>query len=198
MTMLDPQFEAELRQYFKRGNPFMLGLWRLGLGQWINALPEYGGRIMVLVHTGRKTGLQRRTPLNYALIDGEIYCIAGFGRIADWYRNILKDPKVEIWLPDGWWRGVAEDVSDTPARIRIMREVIIASGLAGRIFGFDADRMTDEEIDTATVKYRVLHIKRGEARTGPGGPGDLAWMWPLATMILLPMALFRRKRSRRR
>jgi deazaflavin-dependent oxidoreductase (nitroreductase family) len=193
MTSLDPQLEAKLRQYFKRGNPFMLGLWRLGLGQWLNAWPEYGGRIMVLTHVGRKTGIRHRTPLNYALVDGEIYCLAGFGSVTDWYRNIVKNREVEVWLPDGWWRGVAEDVSESAARLRILREVIIASGMAGRIFGFDARAMSDEEIDSATLKYRLLHIKRAEARTGPGGPGDLAWFWPLATMILLPMVLFRKR-----
>ena len=194
MTILDPQFEAKLRLYFKRGNPLMLGLWRLGLGQWLNAWPEYGGRIMVLTQTGRKTGRRHRTPLNYALVDGEAYCLAGFGSIADWYRNVMKNPQVEVWFPDGWWAGTAEDVSDSEARLGILREVIIASGFAGRIFGFDAQKMTDEELDAATTKYRLLHIKRTEARTGAGGPGDLAWVWPLATMILLPMALSRRKR----
>lgn len=194
MTVLDPQFEAKLRQYFKRGNPFMLGLWRLGLGQWLNAWPEYGGRIMVLTHVGRKTGLRRQTPLNYALIDGEIYCLAGFGSIADWYRNIMNNPEVEVWLPDGWWRGEAKDVSSSSNRLQVMREVIIASGLAGRIFGFDSEAMTDAEIDAATSNYRLIHIRRVEARTGSGGPGDLAWVWPLATMILLPMLFMKRRK----
>ncbi len=172
----------------------MLLLWRLGLGRWVNAWPEYGGRVMVLTHIGRKSGARRKTPVNYAPIEGEVYCIAGFGSISDWYRNILKHSQVEVWLPDGWWCGVAEDVSDSPARLRIMREVLIASGFAALLAGIDAQTMTDEEIDAATSNYRVLHIKRTEARTGPDGPGDLAWVWPLATMILLPMVLFRRKK----
>ncbi len=172
----------------------MLLLWRLGLGRWVNAWPEYGGRVMVLTHIGRKSGVRRQTPVNYALMDGEVYCIAGFGSISDWYRNIIKHPQVEVWLPDGWWCGIAEDVSDNPARLRIMREVLIASGFAALLAGIDAQTMTDEEIDAATSNYRVLHIKRTEARTGPDGPGDLAWVWPLATMILLPMVLFRRRK----
>jgi deazaflavin-dependent oxidoreductase (nitroreductase family) len=191
---MDPQFEETLRQYFKRGNPWMLGLWRLGLGQWLNAWPEYGGRIMVLTHVGRKTGLKRQTPLNYALVDGDVYCLAGFGSKADWYRNLLKNPQVEVWLPDGWWCGVAQDVSDSPQRLRLMREVVIASGFAGYLAGLNARTMSDEELDHATAPYRLMRIKRTEARTGPGGPGDLAWVWPLATMILLPLVLFRRKR----
>lgn len=77
----------------------MVLLWRLGLGKWINARPAVAGRIMVLNHTGRKSGLLRQTPLNYAIIDGEIYCTAGLGETTDWYRNILANPHVEVWTP---------------------------------------------------------------------------------------------------
>ena len=64
--------EEELRQFFKGFNRFMLYMWRLGLGKWVNAWPERGGQIMVLSHIGRKSGLQRRTPLNYALIGNDL------------------------------------------------------------------------------------------------------------------------------
>lgn len=149
---------------------------------------------MVLVHTGRRSGLKRRTAVNYALVDGEIYLLSGFGSGSDWYRNVIKNPQIEVWLPDGWWRGLAEDVSDSPQRLRMMREVIIASAFVGRLAGLDAQTMSDEELDRMTSPYHLLHVKRTEALTGPGGPGDLAWVWPLATMLLLPMALFRKKR----
>jgi hypothetical protein len=54
--------------------------------------------------------------------------------------------------------------------------------------------MTNEELDAATADYRLIRIRRTEARTGPGGPGELAWVWPLATMLLLPLVLFRRRK----
>lgn len=62
---------------------------------------------MVLAHTGRKSGRIRRTPVNYALI-GDVYCVAGFGQSADLDRNSLATPAVEVWLPAGWYTGVAE------------------------------------------------------------------------------------------
>ncbi len=196
MTIADPCIEEGLRQMFKRFNRFMLLLWRLGLGLWVNTWPEVGGRIMVITHTGRKTGIQRRTPVNYAIVDGEVYCTAGFGTISDWYRNIRANPEVEVWLPDGWWAGVAEEVTDSEARLPLLRQVLIGSGFAARVAGIDPITMTDAELEAATASYRLIHIKRTEARTGPGGPGDLAWVWPLATMILLPLALRRRKTGR--
>jgi deazaflavin-dependent oxidoreductase (nitroreductase family) len=189
-----PEMEERLRQAFKRGNQFMLLMWRLGLGAYINLSPEYIGQIMVLTHTGRKTGAKRQTPVNYAILDGEVYCTAGFGSIADWYRNILKDPKVEIWLPDGWWQAVAEDASNSPRRNEIMRQVLIASGFAARAFGMDPKTMSEAEIAAATTEYKLIRIHRTSACTGPGGPGELAWIWPLATFILLPLALRKTKK----
>ena len=185
MTTMNPQLEKKLRQGFKYFNRFMLLMWRLGLGQWVNLWPEVGGQIMVLTHTGRKTGLQRRTPVNYALVGGELYCTAGFGHISDWYRNIVADPNVEVWLPDGWWAGLAEEITDPAGRLPLLREVLIGSGFAAYMAGINPRSMTDEALDAATTDYRLLRIRRTEARTGPGGPGDLAWLWPLSTLILM-------------
>jgi deazaflavin-dependent oxidoreductase (nitroreductase family) len=194
MTVTTPHTQDQLRQSFKQFNRFMVGLWRLGLGPWVNLWPEVGGRIMVIRHTGRKTGMARYTPVNYTIADGEIYCTAGFGNISDWYRNILAHPEVEVWLPDGWWAGLAQDVSETGTRIPLLRQVLIASGFAARAAGLDPISMTNEQLEAATADYRLVRIQRTEARTGPGGPGDLAWVWPLATMILLPLILLRRRR----
>jgi deazaflavin-dependent oxidoreductase (nitroreductase family) len=194
MTTIDPQAEEQLRRGFKYFNRFMLLMWRLGLGRWINAWPAVGGRIMVVTHTGRKTGRRRRTPLNYAEANGDIYCTAGFGGNSDWYRNILADPLVEVWLPEGWWAGLAEEVLDDQVKLPLLRQVLIDSGFAARAAGLDPMAMSNAELEAATAKYRLIRIRRAAARTGRGGPGDLAWVWPLATFILLPMVLFRRKR----
>jgi deazaflavin-dependent oxidoreductase (nitroreductase family) len=194
MTTGEAQREQQLRQGFRTFNRFMLLMWRLGMGAWINAWPEVGGRIMVIRHIGRKTGRRRYTPVNYTIADGEIYCTAGFGSASDWYRNILAHPEVEVWLPDGWWAGVAEEVSDTSTRMPLLRQVLIDSGFAARAAGLDPVCMGNEELDRATATYRLIHIRRTQACTGRGGPGDLAWVWPLATMTLLPLVLFRRRR----
>ena len=194
MTTMSVEMTESLRQAFKVLNRrLMLPLWRLGLGQWLNAWPTMSGRIMVLVHTGRKSGRRRFTPVNYAQVDGEVYCTAGFGAGSDWYKNIIANPAVEVWLPDGWWAGVAEDITGSLATLRLLRSVLIASGAVAPLAGGDPQKLSDAELAAATTDYRLLHIKRTEARTGSGGPGELAWVWPLATMLLLPLA-FRRKR----
>lgn len=194
---LSPGFEKSLRNAFRYFNKFMLMLFRLGLGSYGNGT-RWGGWIMVLSQVGRKSGLLRRTPLNYALLNGDVYCLAGFGAQADWYRNILANPQVEVWLVEGRWAGIAEDVSDHPQRLELLRKVLIASGFATYAAGIDPLKLDDASLDALTEKYRLVRIRRQEARTGPGGPGDLAWVWPLATMILLPLALRKCKPGRKK
>ena len=190
----NPSAEKVSRQLFKFANRWMLLLWRLGLGNFGN-LPETS-QVMVLTHTGRKSGLRRRTPVNYTVIDDAIYCTAGFGSTADWYKNIIADPQVEVWLRDGWWAGVAEEVADDdPQRLQLMRHGLIASGLAApRVTGMNPRNGDEGERAQVTASYRLIRSRRNVARTGPGVPGDLALLWPVATFVLLGL-LLRRRRS---
>jgi deazaflavin-dependent oxidoreductase (nitroreductase family) len=192
MTTMDAQTLETWRRIFKRFNPFMVMLWRLGFRRWINFWPRVGGRILVLTHIGRKSGLRRRTPLNYYPADGELYCTAGYGPASDWYRNILAHPDVEVWLPDGWWAGQAEQANDSPRRIDLLRQVIIASGVVGPLFGVDPGKLNDEQLDRATAGYCLVRIRLTRPLSGRGGPGDLAWVWlPIGTLLLLAYFLWR-------
>lgn len=183
---VDPQLEKQLRHvWFKNLNKFMLLMWRLGLGWMLNIWPEIFGRFLVLTNTGWKSGMRRRTPLNYAIVDGEVYLTAGFGKVAHWYRNIQANPEVEVWLPNSWWLGVAEDITTSENYAALMREVLIGSGFVASMFGVQPKTMSDEALVAATEGYRLIHVKRTAARTGEGGPGELAWIWPVATMLLL-------------
>lgn len=187
-----------MRQAFKYGNRFMLLMWRLGMGRLMNAWPDQTGQIMVITHTGRKSGLTRRTPVNYAIFDGDVYCTAAFGAQAHWYKNIQANPSVEVWLPDARWMGTAEDVSDDPRRLEILRTVLIASGFAAPLFaGVSPRSMTDDALESLSKDYRLIRIRQGEAAVGPGGPGDLAWVWPLIGVALLARLLRGGERPRK-
>jgi len=194
MSSVYPSHEQRLRLGLQLFNRFMVLLWQLGLGPWVNLWPDVGGRTMVICHAHGKTRLRRRTPVNYAIVDGEIYCTAAFGEVTDWFRNLKTNPEVEVWLPDGWWAGIAEEVTDGRMRVPLLRQVLIASGFVARASGIDAHTMTNEALDSATRGYRVVHVHRTRACTGRGGPGGLAWVWQGATAGLLLMALFRRNK----
>ncbi len=147
-----------LRRVFHAMNPFMVFMLRIGLGWTMNIAPSFSGRIMVIKHRGRKSGKEYLTPVNYAKVDGEIYCTAGFGSISDWYKNMLANPGVELWLPEGKRKARAEDITDSPNRIFLMRQVIIGSGFAGPLFGVDQKKMNDTQLDAATKDYRLIHF----------------------------------------
>lgn len=68
-------------------------LYRAHLG-WL-----LGERFLLLVHTGRKSGTERRTVLEVIRHDagtGTYFACSGWGEGADWFRNILKTPDVTI------------------------------------------------------------------------------------------------------
>jgi deazaflavin-dependent oxidoreductase (nitroreductase family) len=85
-------------------------LYALGLG------PVYGRLVLLLTTTGRKSGQARVTPLQYELINGNIYIASARGTKADWYRNILSNPEVEVRVKSRRLIGLAETVTD-PERI---------------------------------------------------------------------------------
>ena len=102
MTELISQTDKILRQMFKKLNHFMLLIFDLGLANWFQVFPRATGQVLVITHIGRNSGLRYRTPANFAVINGDIYCTAAFGQAADWYLNILKNPNIEVWTPEGW------------------------------------------------------------------------------------------------
>lgn len=136
----------------------MVGMWKMGWGKAINSWPAGFGRIMVIKHRGRKSGKEFLTPVNYATVEGEIYCTAGFGAISDWYRNMLVCPRVELWLPEGKRLACAEDVSESPRRLFLLRQVIVASGFAGPLFGINPGKLSDDQLDAASKEYRLVHF----------------------------------------
>ena len=75
-----------------------------------------GWFILLLRHTGRKSGKQYATPLQYELIDGAYYVGAGRGQQADWFRNLQANPQAQVSVGRKNFRALAEPVTD-PERV---------------------------------------------------------------------------------
>lgn len=78
-----------LRHFFRA--PVYLFRWHLG---WL-----FGKRLLLLSHTGRRTGLRRQTVLEvveYRNEGPEVVVVNGFGRRSDWVRNIEAKPDEEV------------------------------------------------------------------------------------------------------
>lgn len=191
--------ESQLRTAFRFLNRNVLMMWRLGLG-WQMANP-ISGYIMVLATTGRRSGERRLVPLNFADHGDAIYCLAGFGETTHWLLNLQADPQCEIWLPDGRrLSGRGKLVTTEARRIGLVREVLERSGFAAKLAEPGVDLSTAPDDVVAELgplpgrRYEIVEIKLGEAVTGPGGPSELTWVWPVVGLIGLAGWLFLRRR----
>ena len=98
-TPLEPA--TQKKQLFTENLPYPSGrvmqmvykspiwLYRLGLG------PLVGRLFMILTTTGRKSGLPRRTAIEFHQRHGRKYVMVGW-TAANWYKNILTNPLVTI------------------------------------------------------------------------------------------------------
>lgn len=82
----------------------------------------YGRVVLLLTTTGRKTGERRVTPLQYERINGTLVVASARGTDADWYRNVVADPRVEVRVKRSRLRATAKTCTD-PARIADFLEV---------------------------------------------------------------------------
>jgi deazaflavin-dependent oxidoreductase (nitroreductase family) len=71
-----------------------------------------GWLILLLRHTGRKSGKQYATPLQYEKIDGAYYIGAARGVKADWFRNIQANPQVQVSVGRRNFKALAEPVTN--------------------------------------------------------------------------------------
>lgn len=181
---MKPELTVKMFKYLNQGMVFM---WRLGMGKLLCAWPEVMGTYMVITHRGRKSGKEYKTPVNYAEHAGDLYCITGFGAGSDWYRNIVANPQIEVWLTDGWYNGTVQATQVDETNLSIVRSVLLNSGFAARFIGINPKSISDPALLDLCSEYQLVRISRQEARTGSNGPGDLAWIWPLAIIGILSM-----------
>lgn len=162
-------------RWLNRG--FMVPVLRAGFGPLL--VSPFGGYILVLTTLGRKTGRPRHTPVNYALLDGDVYCIAGFGQVADWYRNLAAIPEVAVQLPAGriWGRG--DTVQDPALRLRVARQVLRNAGLAGFFFGFNPFTTSDEALERGIAAAPVVRIRPQHVLPSVHDPGGAGWVLPM-------------------
>ena len=151
-----------------------LPMLRAGLGPLFST--PITGSLMILRTTGRKSGARREIPLGYAILDGNVYVIAGFGRETQWFRNILADPSVEVVLPRGAVYGIAEEVTDDTEWIRAFRVLMANLGIVGRATTGDVRGASDDTLRTMGAGLPLVRIRPTGIGSGPADPGGLMWV----------------------
>ena len=189
-THPEPILYPRLRQFFRLFNRyFMVPAFRLGLGPLMGS--PFGGYIMIVKTIGHKTGKPRYTPVNYAIMDGNVYCLAGWRQTAHWFRNLRANPKLELIMPGGAVQGIASVVTDPDEWLRATRQVLRNAGLAGFFLGANPFTPSDEVLRDKAGGTPVICIHPMGIGNGAVDPGG--WLWILVTGISIWLVLKSRK-----
>jgi deazaflavin-dependent oxidoreductase (nitroreductase family) len=105
-----------------QARPKARGIWR-----WISTLNRYNagvfkGRfgpsrlVLLLTTTGRRTGNPHVTPLQYEKVGDMIYVASARGTEADWFKNLVADPQVQVQMRGRTFSARAEAITD-PGRV---------------------------------------------------------------------------------
>ena len=97
--LYDAKSKKKFYNGFKFANLLLAPLYRLRL------LPLMGFSKMVILLTtkGRHSGKIRDTPIGYFRYNGSIHVISGWGKEANWYKNILAYPD-NVYIQIGFRR----------------------------------------------------------------------------------------------
>ncbi len=164
-----------------------IALYRLGLG------PLLGRLIMIMSTTGRKTGLTRRTAIEYHLCAGRIYVMSGYGARPDWYQNLLADSRVTLQLGAQVYhmRGRrVTDESELHAAYDCFEQSPALRAIA-RLLGVD---LTRESFLAHRERFYLVTFDPTDEPTPPPLPADLRWIW-LVVLALVAVALRARHRA---
>jgi deazaflavin-dependent oxidoreductase (nitroreductase family) len=164
---------------------FMVPAYRLGLA-WLICNP-IAGYIMVIKNTGRKSGKLYFTPTNYAILNGNVYCLSGFGRKAHWYLNLKAHPQVELLLPGRAISGIMEEVTDPEEALVVIKQVFRNAGFAGFFEGYNPHTAPDAKFKQTLEQAPVLRIVPVGIGSGPMDAGG--WHWITGALLTLAIIL---------
>ncbi len=121
-----------------------------------------GRLILLLRHTGRRSGKQYATPLQYEQIEGAYYIGAARGTNADWFRNIQANPRVQVQIRGKIYAGTAEAVTDTGRvadflRLRLKRHPFMI-GVVMHLEGLPF-RYTRKDLERFSAQKAMVVIK---------------------------------------
>ena len=156
--------------------------WRLGLG------PITGRLFIALTTTGRKSGLPRRTMIEYHTTKGKKYAPCAFGIRSQWYQNILADPRVTIQTSDGTESALAIRVTDDDELLDVYDLFMRRDAPLTKWYLKTLD-IEPGSADLLAKKDRV-HFIRFDPTNEAAPPGlavDLVWLWPVGLFALFAL-----------
>jgi deazaflavin-dependent oxidoreductase (nitroreductase family) len=122
----------------------------------------FGGHLVLVEHTGRRTGKRYRTPLEVVGRDpsGALTVVSAFGGHADWYRNLLAQPDTRVIIRGRVVPAAAEAITVSEGSAVMLRYARRHRRLARRILGllgYDIDG-TDADFLEVGSRLRFLRL----------------------------------------
>ncbi|TFG09445.1 nitroreductase family deazaflavin-dependent oxidoreductase [Candidatus Heimdallarchaeota archaeon] len=154
----NPQKRKKILKRWKRMNKFFtIPIYRLGI------LPLIGGhKIFLLLFTkGRKSGKIRITPVEYRSKDGIIHVVAGRGKKAHWYQNLLANPK-DIMIKLGFKKHKAtfQVLETVEEKNELLRWYVGEYPKAAKmLFGWDPKEDNPATADFTTFSMMIEIVK---------------------------------------
>lgn len=145
---------AKALSYFERRRreiaPLVRSLFAFGPRMYRGPLAALLGRwnMLLLVTTGRRTGLPRTVVLTFMALGRDYLVGAGMGERCDWYRNLVADPAVTIQVGRRRMRARAVPLLEPERRRELTGDMVRYWDRYGppgplrwvlRRFGFDYD-----------------------------------------------------------
>lgn len=148
--------------------------WRLGLAR---LMPR---NFLLLTTTGRRSGLSRRTMVEYSALDGTIYIASGWGERADWYRNALANPVVTMEsVREGQVQGRVLRVTEPAELATLYHRMSGESPYWGPYLRSLGIEESEAGFVGAAERLHILRLEpTRESAPEPLG-ADLAWIWPV-------------------
>lgn len=165
--------------------------WRFGLG------PIIGRYIMIITHTGRKSGSPHQTAVEYHTINGMKYVPCAFGIKSQWYRNILANPRVTIQTSEGSEHMLAKRVTEDNELVSVI-ETILSRNPTLMNWYLDSLGISPTRSEILANKENIIFLRfdPSSEATPRGLEVDLAWIWPVILFWLWITRPFRRKRRK--
>ncbi len=164
-TYYNMLYDAKSKKKFYRG--FKLANWLLAPLYRLRLLPLIGfGKMVILLTTkGRKSGKRRDTPIGYFRYAGSIHVISGWGKEANWYKNILAYPD-NVYVQIGFHRfhARAELVEDRQELQQMMIWLVKhhVSGPEGKAMGWDPKRDDPKTADFSGMFEKMAIVRFNE------------------------------------
>ncbi len=177
------------KQWEKMLYKFPIIAWRLGLG------PILGRYIMIITHIGRKTGIPRRTAVEFHIMNGIKYIPCAFGVKSQWYRNIMANPRVTIQTSEGTEQMTAVRINQDEELISVIEMILDRNpSLMNWYLDSIGIKPTRSEILTHKEELVFLRFDPTSDPTPRGLEVDLAWIWPTLILWSMISRIFKRKR----